>query len=82
MHSLAVRLLSFLLVISHFTTACTYLYVVIHVWQMSLALYSSTGDMQFIHAHTRDKLTSRIDLLADKLRSQYSRCVPALCFLA
>jgi len=46
---------------------------------MSLALFGSTGRVDFIHAHTQDKLTSRIDLLADKLRSQYSRCVRASC---
>jgi len=42
---------------------------------MSLALFGSTGHVDFIHAHTQDKLTSRIDVLADKLRGQYSRCV-------
>jgi len=49
---------------------------------MSLALFGSTGHVQFIHAHTQDKLTSRIDQLADKLRSQYSRFAPTVCLSA
>jgi len=52
------------------------------VWQMSLALFGSTGRAQFIHAHTQDKLTSRIDQLADKLRTQYSRFALVLCISA
>ena len=52
------------------------------VRQMSLALFGSTGRSQFIHAHTQDKLTSRIDQLADKLRTQYSRFALVLCISA
>ena len=57
---------------------CCVSVVVVYVRQMSLALFGSTGNVQFIRAHTQDKLTSRIDHLADKLRSQYSRCAGQL----
>jgi len=49
-------------------------------WQISLALFGSTENVQFNHAHTQDKLMSDINLLTDHLRSQYSRCAQLFLF--